>query len=154
MRCSCRNTKSCHCSKRYTIRPRKSVQTFFCTKFFENALGHGHPHRKSWTFASKSVCFLQPLDGEKLFDPGFPGVRVWNVRGKSDLRNLYLCCFCSLSSCLLARSHIDLSPNQNQWHGPAETVKNMKKMFLEAIRLALSNKRTLNEHVHGITQQH
>ena len=41
-----------------------------CTKFLENASGHGHPRHESWTSAPNSDFSCGPSDGEKLFDPG------------------------------------------------------------------------------------
>ena len=54
-------------------RGQKINANFFCTKFFENASGHGRPRRKSWTSAPKSAFFCGAGDGEKLFDPGSSG---------------------------------------------------------------------------------
>ena len=67
---------------------KKSTQTFFCTMFFDNPLGHGRPRRKSWTSAPKSAFSCGPGGGEKFLTPGHP-----DVRGKSGAKSLCLCCF-------------------------------------------------------------
>ena len=74
---------------------QKINANFFCTKFFENPLGHGHPHRKSWTSAPKSAFFCGPVLRRNFLTPGHPGVRVRNVRRKSGPKGLCLCCFSS-----------------------------------------------------------
>ena len=64
-------------------RAKKSTQTFFCTKFFDNRSGHGRPRRKSWSSAKKKeVRFpVAPVVGRNFLTLGHPGVRVRNVRG-------------------------------------------------------------------------
>ena len=52
------------------IRRQKINANFLCTNFFNNPSGHGHPPRKSWTSAPKTVFSCGPGGGEKLFDPG------------------------------------------------------------------------------------
>ena len=54
-------------------RGQKINANFFCTKFFDNPSGHGHPGRKSWTSAPKSAFSCVPGGGEKLFDPWASG---------------------------------------------------------------------------------
>ena len=54
-------------------RGKKSTQTLFCTKLFENPSRHGRPRRKSWTSTPESAFFCGSSDGETLFDPGSSG---------------------------------------------------------------------------------
>ena len=53
----------------HKYRGQKINANFFCTKFFNNPSGHGHPRRKSRTSAPKSAFSCGSGGGEKLFDP-------------------------------------------------------------------------------------
>ena len=53
---------------------KKSTQTFFCTKFFDNPAGHGTSAPKLVDVRAKKVCFsCGPGGGEKLVDPWASG---------------------------------------------------------------------------------
>ena len=73
----------------------KDQLKLFLYKVFQEPFG-------SWTSAPKIVdvrtqkcVFQRPDDGEKLFDPGHPRMRVRNVRAKSGPKTVCLCCFSS-----------------------------------------------------------
>ena len=78
------------------IGAKKSTQTFFVQSFSTTlrvtdvrAENRGRPQQKALFPAA-------PVVGRNFLTPGHPGVRVRNVRGKSGLKSLCLCCFSSL----------------------------------------------------------
>ena len=78
-------------------RGQKIKASFFCTKFFKTASGHGRPRRNRGRLHQKLRFPAAPVVGRNFLTPGHSGVRVRNVRGKSGPKSLCLCCFSSLT---------------------------------------------------------
>ena len=96
---------------------QKINTNFFCAKFLEYPSGHGSPRRKSWTSAPKGVFSCGLMMGRNSLSPGHLGVRVRNVRAKSGLKCLCLCCFYSLNtSSQLCSIHLRCQLNIEETH--------------------------------------